>query len=98
MAAQNTVAVLTEAPDKKEEWWNALGELHKQVKAAGDDDFAAFLDALRRLVEGTRPESLGDRVPAPFREAWEAVVRGAGAIHEWDSRIHELTPLHRLFR
>ena len=46
------------------------------MKAAGDEDFAAFLDALRRLVEGARPESLGDRVPAPFREAWEAVVRG----------------------
>ncbi len=48
----------------------------QQVKAGGDDDFAAFLDALRRLVEGARPESLSDRVPAPFREAWEAVVRG----------------------
>jgi uncharacterized protein (DUF2267 family) len=76
LVVNNTVAVLTRVPEKKAEWWGMLGQLQGQVKAQGLDEFAAFLGVLRQLVEGAKPESLASEIPAAFRQAWQAVVRG----------------------
>ena len=74
-AVANTVAVLTQVPERQEEWWGALGQLQDQVQAAGHADLAAFLGLLRQLVEGASPEHLDARVPPGSRPAWEATVR-----------------------
>jgi tetratricopeptide (TPR) repeat protein len=74
----NTVAVLTQVPGKKGEWWQALGQLQSQAKEQDAPNFAAFLGVLRQLVEGTAPEGLAGSVPVEYREAWEAVLRGIG--------------------
>jgi tetratricopeptide (TPR) repeat protein len=72
----NTVVVLTEAPQHKADWWNQLGAAISQVQAAGDSDFATFLEAARMLVEGRQPEGLAAQVPAAYREAWQAILEG----------------------
>jgi predicted RecB family endonuclease len=69
-----TVAVLTQVPEKKGEWWEALGQLQQQAGAQGASDLAAFIALLRQLVEGADPAALAPRVPAPFRQAWEEIV------------------------
>ncbi len=76
VVVQNTIAVLTQVPEKRAEWWRALGQLQGQVRAQGLAELAVFLGLLRRLVEGARPEGLAREVPEAFREAWEQVVRG----------------------
>ena len=70
----NTAAVLTHAPEKKGEWWEALGRIQQQAEAQGDSDLAAFIALVRQLVEGADPAVLGPRVPAMFRQAWEGIV------------------------
>jgi hypothetical protein len=79
MVVNNTIAVLTQVPEKKGEWRGALGQLEAQVKAQELDAFAAFLGLLRQLVEGASPAGLAPQVPPEFREAWEAVVQGTSA-------------------
>ena len=72
----NTVAVLTRFPEKKAEWWQALGQMQAQVEAGGNADFAAFLGVVRQLVEGAAPERLTPQVPEEFQEAWQAILDG----------------------
>ena len=78
----NTVAVLTDVPDKRGEWWEALGQLQEQVQAQGLGDLSTFLGLLRQLVEGTQTGHLEPHVPPDFRQAWEAVVRGISGHEE----------------
>ncbi len=76
MAVGNTVAVLTQVPEKKEEWWQTLGQLAEQAQAQELAEFATFLGLLRQLVEGASPEGLASEVPVAFEAAWAAVGRG----------------------
>ena len=76
MIAGNTVAVLTAAPEHKEEWWQQLGQLQEQAQAQGDEAFGQLLGLLRRLVEGADTARLGPEVPAAYKEVWETVLRG----------------------
>ena len=71
----NTVSVLTDAPDKKGEWLEALTGLQAQAQAAGADEWAAFAGALRQLVEGEAPEALTQNVPPAFQAAWAQVLQ-----------------------
>jgi tetratricopeptide (TPR) repeat protein len=74
-AVQNTVSVLTDAPEHKAGWWENLGRLEAQARGHGDADFAALLGLLRRVVEGSSPAALADQVPPEFAEAWGEVAR-----------------------
>ena len=76
VVVQNTIAVLTSVPEKKDEWWETLGQLQRRARAQGGGEFSAFLGLLQRLVEGTSPAALAAQVPPEFRQAWEAIVRG----------------------
>ena len=71
-----TVAVLTDAPEKRGEWWETLGQLQEQARAQELGDFSTFLGLLQQLVEGTQPGHLEAHVPPPFRQAWNDVVHG----------------------
>jgi hypothetical protein len=80
----NTIAVLTRVPEKKGEWWGALRELQAQLKAQGEEGFAAFLGLLQQLIEGASPADLASGVPPEFRGAWEAVMHGISDQEEQD--------------
>ena len=76
VAVANTVAVLTQVPERREVWWGALGQVQAQVQAAGEADLAAFLGLLRQFLEGASLERLAITVPPDYRPAWEVVVEG----------------------
>jgi tetratricopeptide (TPR) repeat protein len=52
MVVQNTVAVLTDAPEKREQWWGTLVQSQAQAQQSGNTGFAAFLEAVQQVVEG----------------------------------------------
>jgi uncharacterized protein YfaS (alpha-2-macroglobulin family) len=72
----NTIAVFTQATDKKGEWWQALGQLQNQVKEQGPEPFATFLDLVLSLIEGASPEGLTPKVPQEYQQAWQAILDG----------------------
>jgi hypothetical protein len=76
MVVQNTVAVMTEVPEKREEWWGTLGQLQTQARQQGDAGFAAFLGAVRQVVEGADPARVSVELEEPFAEAWRRLVEG----------------------
>jgi tetratricopeptide (TPR) repeat protein len=73
VAVNNTIAVLTQAPERKAEWLDALEQLQAQTTAQELGDFAAFLGLLRQVVEGTAVDSLAAGVPPSFAAAWAAL-------------------------
>ena len=76
MVGRNTVAVLTSAPEKKDEWWETLGKLQAQARAQQQDDFVQFVGLLRQLIEGADAAALTSSVPPSLGPAWDAVLRG----------------------
>jgi tetratricopeptide (TPR) repeat protein len=76
VVVQNTVAVMTEMPEQREEWWGALGQLLAQVRQQGDAGFAAFLGAVQQVVEGADPARVRVELEEPFAEAWRRLVEG----------------------
>ena len=83
LAVNTTVAVLTQAPERREEWWQALGQLQQQAGSQRQPQewagFATFLGLLRQLLEGADPTALTPRVPPPFRPRWDALLRAISA-------------------
>jgi tetratricopeptide (TPR) repeat protein len=72
----NTAAVLTSAPEHKDEWMEALGQWQAQAaQAQGLGDFAAFCGLLRELVGGADAAGLAARVPESMRAAWDDLMR-----------------------
>jgi len=76
VVVQNTVAVMTEVPEKREEWWGALGQLLAQARQQGDAGFAAFLGVVQQVVEGADPARVSVELEEPFAEAWRRLVGG----------------------
>jgi hypothetical protein len=70
-----TIAVLSGKPEKKGEWWQALGEFHTQARRHADRDRMAFFDALRQLVEGASPERLSALVPKSYKQYWYKILK-----------------------
>ena len=73
---QVTVTVMTRMPEKKGEWWQALGKFYSQARRHRDIERAAFFDALCQLVEGVPPERLSARVSPAFYHHWQSVLAG----------------------
>ena len=71
---QVTVTVMTRMPEKKGEWWQALGKFYSQARRHRDIERAAFFDALCQLVEGVPPERLSAQVSAAFHRHWQSIL------------------------
>jgi tetratricopeptide (TPR) repeat protein len=72
----NTAGVLGPVGEEKEVWRDQLAKLAMQAQAAGDTLTAGFAITLIRLLDegaGAIPAITPD-VPAPYREAWVALV------------------------
>ena len=78
MVVQNTVAVMTEVPEQREEWWGALGRLQAQVRQHGDAGFAVFLGAVQQVVEGADPARVRVELEEPFAGAWRRLCQRIG--------------------
>jgi tetratricopeptide (TPR) repeat protein len=73
---QNTILVLTSQPDKKGEWWASLRNVAKQAKEQAEQNLAVYVNALLRLVEGAKPDSLTAGIPDEFKPDWQAILDG----------------------
>ncbi len=80
---QNTVAVLTLRPERREQWAAVLGQLQAQAALGGQGDFAQFLSVLRELVDGLEPGHLAPSVPKAFRAPWNKIVEGLCRPSPW---------------
>ncbi|MCD6555291.1 MAG: hypothetical protein J7M16_14930, partial [Anaerolineae bacterium] len=76
VVVQNTVAVMTKVPEKREEWWGALGQLQAQAQQQGEAGFAAFAGAVQQVVEGAPPARVSVELEEPFAAAWRRLVEG----------------------
>ena len=72
----NTVAVMTEVPEQRGEWWEALRQFQAQAQQHGHTGFAAFLSAVQQVVEGADPARVSVELEEPFAEAWGRLVEG----------------------
>jgi tetratricopeptide (TPR) repeat protein len=87
MVVQNTLAVLTDAPGQREEWWGMLGQLRAQAQGYGEAGFVAFLDAVQQVVEGAEPAGVRVALEGVFAEGWRRLVEGGGRTS--DEEIHD---------
>jgi tetratricopeptide (TPR) repeat protein len=78
LVVQNTVAVMVGAPGKREEWWGVLGQWQAQARQQGDVGSAAFLGAVRQVVEGADPARVSVELEEPFGEAWRRLCQRIG--------------------
>ena len=76
VVVQNTVAVMTQVPEKREEWWEVLGQLQVQARQQGEAGFAAFAGAVQQVVEGADPARVSVELEEPFAAAWRRLVEG----------------------
>jgi len=66
--------VMREVSDGRKGWWGALEQLQAQARQQGDAGFAAFLRAVRQVVEGADPARVSVELEEPFAEAWRRLV------------------------
>ena len=69
---QNTVVVLTVAPEQRAEWQASLGQA--QAQQNNDAGFAAFLGAVQQVLEGTDPAEVDVALEEGYAEAWQRLV------------------------
>jgi hypothetical protein len=78
VVAHNTRVALAGPPERREAWSATLERLGYQAMDLGDYDFAAFLLATRRLLEGDDPETLEPDLPEPYATSWKNLVTQTG--------------------
>lgn len=71
----NTMAVLGDATEYKDEWLKNLDDLAGQMHAAGAHRSGAFAEALAALIRADgNPAGLGASLDGIFAEAWAALI------------------------
>ncbi len=76
LVSNNTVAVLTGAPEHRDQWQETVKELRGQVTDVGDQALGALLDVISKLLAGTPAGELTDQVPAEMQPVWRAIMDG----------------------
>lgn len=75
----NTLAVLGNASEHREEWLKHLDDLAGQMHTVGAHRSGAFADALAGLIRADgNPAGLGGSLDGIFAEAWEALLDELG--------------------
>lgn len=71
----NTIAVLTNSPERKGDWLDALRGLKRQAfEEYKMPDLAQYLGALIQLVEGENPAALKNDIPKILMSDWEQII------------------------
>lgn len=75
VVVENTVAVLTDSPEQKQEWLEALGAWQVGLHEQGLESLAVFLGIVQQLVDGIDPPRLTPQIPAEFHDVWDNLLR-----------------------
>ena len=70
----NTIAVLTNSPERKADWLTALEGLKRDAQSNDLPDFEQYAGVLIQLVRGSSPSDLGSRIPPMFIGDWEKIT------------------------
>lgn len=72
---QNTVAVMTVAPQHRETWFNSVQQLLRQAEECNDVSMARLLEAVRLLLLGDDPKGIKPDLPNSIATYWDTIVR-----------------------
>ena len=70
------VAVMTDVPDKREEWLGTVQQLLGQAREHKDTPMIALLEAVVRLLMGDPVEEIEPELEGPHAAAWARIVEG----------------------
>jgi CHAT domain-containing protein len=76
--ATNTVMVLIDLPEKRDEWRSGIEQIRSRARELDDASMLALLDAVEGLLAGERPDALdpgleGPFAEGPYAECWAAI-------------------------
>jgi hypothetical protein len=71
----NTIAVMTNSPERKRDWLQALRGLKADAESNDLPDFVRYTGVLIRLVEGEAHADLNGGVPPVYVGDWETITR-----------------------
>lgn len=74
MIAQNTILVLTTAPEEHEQWLAGIRQLATQAREAEDMPMVNLTDAITRLLLGDDPVHMEVELEGSQVEVWELIV------------------------
>jgi hypothetical protein len=72
--ANNTIAVMTNRPDRREEWSGVVQEIQAQAEEHDVAPMVALLDAITRLLMGESPDEIAPKLEGPYTACWERIV------------------------
>lgn len=72
----NTIAVLTVAPERRDEWRGVVANALAQAQAMGLEDLAALNRAVLQLLDGQEADLPADN---PYHAAWQQIREGVAA-------------------
>jgi hypothetical protein len=71
--ANNTIAVMTDRPDRREEWFGVVQGIQAQAEEHDFAPMVALLDAITRLLMGESPNEIAPRLEGPYAACWERI-------------------------
>ncbi len=75
VVAHNTIAVMTQRPDQRDDWLTNLQALRDEARGLGDVQMVALLDGIERLLNGDNPKFIDvAALTAEYRAAWDQIV------------------------
>jgi hypothetical protein len=76
--ANNTIAVMTDRPDRREEWFGVVQGIQAQAEEHDFAPMVALLDAITRLLMGESPNEIAPKLEGPYAACWERIVEALG--------------------
>jgi hypothetical protein len=70
----NTIAVLTNSPERKADWLTALEGLEQDARSNDLPEFEQYAGVLIQLVKGASPTDLRSGIPPMFMGDWEKIT------------------------
>ena len=76
MIARNTIAVMTRAPKKREQWFATIREIQARAQEVNDRPMLVLLDAVTKLLLGDPLDALAPQLEGEHAACWEHIVQG----------------------
>jgi CHAT domain-containing protein/tetratricopeptide (TPR) repeat protein len=78
----NTVAVMTNEPQLREEWFDDVRQIRQQAQREGHAQMAALLDAITDLLMGDDVSSIQPTLGGVYELCWKGIVRELTNVNE----------------
>ena len=72
----NTLLVMTEAPQHKQDWFDNVSLNFERAKAQEDTQMVTLLSAIRNLLLDGTPSTMSPQLEGEHKACWQAIVKG----------------------